>query len=134
MRSRDGRRGGFPAVLLAATLFAITACDSGPSGPGAFTGTMDQTTTAVGAVVLEVTGPGIQGFSPAGSTRLFHRRIGEEERFRVVLVNTAPGALAFRVDVRDVSAGAPQAVVIEAADEENRILTNPGSLVVRFAR
>ena len=48
------------AALALAAVTLLAACDNGPSGPGTLSATVSGP-TPLGAVLLEVTGPGVRG-------------------------------------------------------------------------
>ena len=122
-------------VAVLATVSALAACDSGPSGPGTLPATVVPAAgQELGAVVLAVTGSNVSGFSPSGSTRLFSARVSQTGTYRVVLVNTAPGTMVFGVDVDDVSAEPPVVSIVQGVDAENRRLVSLLGLNVTFER
>ncbi len=106
------------ALTLGAAL-AVAACDGGPEGPGTLTGSVEAP-VPLGAVVLEVTGGGVEGFVGAGDTRAYGALVSSaEKRYRVVLVDEAGGQLDFGVRVQDVGASKPSVSVIFAAGADN---------------
>ena len=82
-------------ALLGGAVVTLAACESGPSGPGTLSGTATATQgQTLGAVVLEVTGPGIQGFEGQGGSIAYGAAVSaQNERWRVVVVGT--GQLGF---------------------------------------
>jgi hypothetical protein len=117
-------------VVAALSLLAL-GCDSGPDGPGDFTGTLRTEGVAVGAMVLEVVGSGIEGFSSAGGTKVFSAVQADPNTHRVMVIGEG-GDLAFQVTVQDRGRGKPKATVINAVDLENRPLPVTREFKVRF--
>ncbi|MDA0329516.1 MAG: hypothetical protein O2958_10970 [Gemmatimonadetes bacterium] len=106
-----------PAAALFLLLVGV-GCDSGPSGPGALTGRV--TGQPLGAVVLEVTGVGIQGFDGRGSSQAYSAAVaGRVDTYRVVLVDAVGGDITFDIRVDDVRMEPPTVVVIAAARPDN---------------
>lgn len=128
------RRLAFPRALLAlACAAALFACDTGPDGPGTVSGTVTGASD-LGAVVLDVTWRGIQGFQGEGSTQLYSAPVpGEPDRYRVILVDPSGGDLTFGISVDDVYLESPVVVVVEAADTVDRPRP-PGDLRVVLER
>ena len=121
--------------LVTAMVVALTlgACDWGPRGSGQVTGMVSSGISPVGAIVLEVTGPGVQGFSEAGQTRVFFAE-AETDVYRVVLVGADPDRIRFRVDVDDVQGPMPTVVVVEAVDDSNAPITDLSGVTVELLR
>ena len=121
--------------LVAAMAVALTlgACDWGPRGSGQLTGIVLSGISPVGAIVLEVTGPGVQGFSEAGQTRVFFAE-PETDVYRVVLVGANPDRIQFRVDMDDVRSPTPTAIVVEAVDDSNAPISDLSGITVEFPR
>jgi hypothetical protein len=119
---------GFLAILM------IAACESGPEGPGDLAGTVRSTGTALGAVVVEVVGAGIEDFQGAGGTKAFWARQENPNAYRVVIVGDGTSDLTFSVAVRDRGARVPRAQVVSAVDTENRLLPVTGDFRVRISR
>jgi hypothetical protein len=119
-------------LLVVATLsFLAAGCDSGPDGPGDYTGALRTQGVAVGAVVLEVVGTGIEDFSPAGGTKVFSAVQADPKVHRVMVIGEG-GDLTFQVSVQDRGRGKPKATVINAVDLENRPLPVTQDFKVRF--
>lgn len=120
------------AVALMLTLVALAGCDFGPSGPGVLTGRASA--DALGAVVLEMQGSGIRGFSGRGSTQVYSAPVaGRSGVHRVILIAPDGGDLGFDVEVEDVGMEGPAVTVVQAARIDNA--TMPASLVtVRIER
>ena len=100
----------------------VAGCDFGPSGPGTIPGRVFGD-DALGAVVLEVRGAGIEGFEGLGDTRVYAAQVaGAENRHRVVLVSPGGGDMRFDMRVRDVGMFPPSVAVMAAAstDDEPR--------------
>ena len=116
-----------------ATTLATSACDSGPRGPGALEATLEAE-EALGAVTLEVVGPGILGFEGTGGTQAWGAVVSVAAgRHRVVLVNPTSGELSFRILVEDLGAEHPVITVVDAAgtDDLQRLA---GGIDVRVER
>ena len=111
---------------------ALGACDWGPRGPGQLRGIVTAA-TPVGAIVLEISGPGVQGFSEAGQTRAFFAEPSTEV-YRVVLVAADPDRVRFRVDVDDVRSPSLTAVVVEAVDDSNEPILDLSGIKVEIRR
>lgn len=125
---KGSRLAGVMAVVL-----ALGACDWGPRGPGQLRGIVTSGVDPVGGIVLEITGPGVQGFSEAGPTRLFFAE-PQTDRWRVVLVGTDPDRIRFRVDMDDVRSPALTAVVVEAVDADNEPIGDLRGIIVELRR
>lgn len=107
-------------VLALLALFA--ACDSGPEGPGALTGRV--TGEELGAVLIEVVGPGITGFEALGSTQVYAAAVADEvDTHRVVLVSPQTGELTFHIQVEDRGMEGPVITVLQAALGDNRAVS-----------
>ncbi len=119
------RRRVFGTVAVAA-LVAVTACSSGPSGPGTLKGTATVTAPqTLGAVVLELTGPGIDGFEGQGGSVAYGAVVNlPKGQWRVVVVGT--GELAFGVKVDNVKDPKPTVQVIKAVDATNAAISVSG--------
>ena len=105
--------------VLLATLacFAVACSDNGP-------GTLSVTVTApdaLGAVSLEVVGPGVLGFEGMGSTEAYGGVVSAREgRHRVVVVDpTGDAELRFGIRVQDVGAEWPTLRVVSAAGTDD---------------
>ncbi len=116
-----------------ATLLLLSACDSGPTGPGALTGRLTSGPIPVGAVVLEFTGAGITGFSETGNTRLFFRE-NAPSAFRVVMVTPTPGEMSFQIHVQDVEAPFPAVTAVQAVGGDNGAIANLTGITVEVRR
>lgn len=107
-------------VLTVAATVVLTACDTGPDGPGTVTGTVTGASD-LGAAVLDVSWRGVQGFQGRGGTQVYSAPVPDEaDRYRVVLVGPSGGDLGFGISVDDVYLEGPVVVVVEAADTANR--------------
>ena len=122
------------AAALLAALSLLTACDSGPSGPGDFTAVVTAPSGGVGAVILQVQGQGIQGFQGAGATEVISNATGADGTFRVVAVNEGTGTLQFLVQVQDRGVELPTASVISAAGTDNQMVASVTGYQVRFEK
>lgn len=123
-------------LLLAALLAALTllgACgDEGPSGPTTVQATV-RGGVALGAVVLEIQGQGIEAVEGTGGTEAFTAPLDAGgNRYRAVLVASTPGNPTFRVRLASGGAEDLTAVVLSAADGRNDAITALGSVEVRF--
>jgi hypothetical protein len=119
-------------LVCAAVGLAAVGCDSGPDGPGDFTGTLRSDGLALGAVVLEVVGNGVEGFSSAGGTKVFWAVQSDPKVHRVIVIGDGFGTLSFQVSVQDRGRGKPKATVLNAVDLENRPLPVTQEFKVRF--
>lgn len=114
------------AILAAGSILSAASCDSGPSGPGTLSVTVDAP-AALGAVTLEVVGSGVTGFEGVGSTEAYGTVVSaRQHRHRVVLIDPVGGQLRFSVRVEDVRAEPPVISVVAAAGTDNleRITTD----------
>lgn len=84
--------------------------------------------------MVEVSGAGVRGVRPLGSTRVFQRPLDEEGAFRLVVVNPAGAPAEFGIDVDDVDGELPSASVLSAADTDDRVLEPGADVVVRVRR
>jgi len=115
------------AVLAAA---ALAACDSGPSGPGTLSATVSGP-QALGAVLLEVTGIGIQGFVGQGDTRVYGAELSAlDGKHRVVAVTGTGGTLRIGIRVDDLGAPPPVFVVMKSVDPLDMVILSTGVTVV----
>lgn len=113
------RRTWRTVALISGLLVAACGGDGGgPKGPGTLTGLVKSGPIPVGAVVLQVSGQGIDGFSALGGDRLFHSQV-QPGVHRVVLVGSTPGDFTFSVSVQDVGAQVPAITVVEAVGGDN---------------
>lgn len=131
---RPGTRAAAGTALVAAVVLALAACDDrGIQGPGALVARVDAPRVELGSAVVEVTGTGIRGFEAVGGSRLFARSAGDGSH-RVVVMDPGGGDLRFRIQVDDVSATLPAAVVQAAADTANALVAPGVSLTVERHR
>ncbi|MSR22802.1 MAG: hypothetical protein EXR92_04550 [Gemmatimonadetes bacterium] len=126
-------------ALLAALLGAsISGCrDQGSAGPGTYDGSVELSGGSPGAVLLLFTGDAIQDVVGEGGTMSWAQPgpASSGGELRALLVDPgSSGALTFRVEVDDVSAGAPRVVVIEITDRENGLLSVPQDVRVHLSR
>ena len=119
-------------LAFAALVFAAMGCDSGPEGRGDYTGTLSVDGAAIGAVVLEVVGSGIEGFSSSGTTKVFSAAQSDPKIHRVMVIGEGGGDLEFTVSVQDRGSRKPRAIVLNAVDLENRPLPVTQDFKVRF--
>ena len=115
------------AIPLASVLF-VSACDSGPKGPGQLTGRLTS-----GPIVLEFTGAGITGFSGSGETRLFFAE-SDPAVFQVVMVTPTPGEMSFRISVLDVGAPFPAVTAVQAVGGDNGGIANLTGITVEVKK
>lgn len=118
-------------VTLMGVVLALSACDWGPRGHGQLSGIVTSGAIPVGAIVLEISGPGIQGFSESGQTRVFFAEPATDV-YRVVLVTADPDQIRFQVDVDDVRSPPLTAVVVEAVDDNNSVITDLSGIAVQL--
>ncbi len=119
-------------ITVLVVVLALGACDWGPRGPGQLRGIVTTGgAVRVGAMVLEISGPGVQGFSEAGQTRLFFAEPGTEV-YRVVLVAPDPDRIRFRVDMDDVRSPALTVVAVEAVDDSNEPIVDLSGIMVEI--
>lgn len=107
-------------------LGVLTACDSGPSGPGTVAGTVTGSAD-LGAVVLDVTWVGVQGFEGQASSQVYSAPVaGSADRYRVIVIDPVGGDLHFGIDVDDVYLEGPVVTVVSAADTANQPMSVAG--------
>lgn len=127
----NGRRlrAGMSAIV---ALLALAGCDDGPRGPGKLEAIVAG--EALGGVLLQVDGPGIQSFSAHGDARVY---ASSDEvrpgRFRVIVISPASGDLRFSIHVDDLDMEAPSVMVLQATRADNRLVT-PSAATVRIVR
>jgi hypothetical protein len=107
------------SVVMGVLIGLAIGCDSGPSGPGDLTGTVQTSNASVGGAVLEVVGGGIQSFSGAGGTKVFWAPQDDPRVFRLVVISPTGGELDFQVSVRDRGGRKPRATVVDLVDVDN---------------
>ncbi|MEE2670056.1 MAG: hypothetical protein VYD78_08640 [Gemmatimonadota bacterium] len=122
-----------PKALVVIMVMTLSSCDWGLQGPGLLSGVLRAGPIPLGAVVLEIRGSGIEGFSGAGQTRVFHAE-PEPDVHRVALINSAPGQFDFSVVVQDVSAPLPTVIPLQAVDGENEPMANLATISVNIFR
>ncbi len=119
-------------IVVALVLTSVSACDSGPDGPGAITGRLSA--EALGAVVLEVQGKGIRGYEGLGASRVYSAPVaGRTDRDRVVIVDPTGGEIQFRIVVDDLGMNGPFVAVITAAGTDNLPMA-PSVVDIRLVR
>ena len=117
-------------ILAGLNVLVLAACDLGPSGPGTVAGSVTGDAT-LGAVVLDVTWPGVVGFEGRGSTQVYSAAVaGPADRYRVVLVSPSGGDLPFAIAVDDAYLESPVVTVVEAVGTDNLPLSVGGLRVV----
>lgn len=115
------------AALLA--LIALAGCEFGPKGPGVINGTIISPFN-LGAVVIEVEGTGVRGFVGNGDTQAYGSVVpGVGGRHRVVLVSRSGSSIQFGIEVEDLRAETPIAIVVFAAGADNIPKLLAGTLV-----
>jgi len=124
---------GVRLVTVIGVVLASSACDWGPRGHGQLSGIVTPGAIPVGAIVLEISGPGVQGFSAAGQTRVFFAE-PETDLYRVVLVAADPDRIRFQVAVDDVRGPSLTVVVVEAVDGNNATITDLSGIAVELNR
>ncbi len=109
-----------PSRIFAGLCVAVlTGCDLGPSGPGIVNGSVTGDAT-LGAVVLDVTWPGVVGFEGQGSTQVYFAAVaGSPDRYRVVLVSPTGGDVPFAIVVDDAYLQSPVVTLVEAVGTDN---------------
>lgn len=125
-----GRRFAAAWVVLFASAAMVACGDDGPEGPGSFNAAVETAGAPVGAVVVDVTGPGITGFEGTGDTRVFSTVRNATGGVHRVIAVSGTGSIGFRVLVERRELGAPGAVVIEAASTDDAPL-GPAGITVR---
>ena len=124
MRRLSGPR--WTALL---ALIALAGCEFGPKGPGVINGTLISPFN-LGAVVLEVEGTGVRGFVGNGDTQAYGSVVpGVGGRHRVVLVSRSGSSIQFGIEVEDLRAETPIAIVVFAAGADNIPKLLAGTLV-----
>ena len=119
-------------VLALGLLALVAACsDGGPKGPGTYTAMVEVVGPPAGAVILDVTGTGINGFEGTGDTQIFSTVRDQVGGVHRVIAVSATGALGFRIRVAQVELGLPTVVVVDAAGTDNRP-RGPAGLSVRL--
>ena len=116
-------------VTIMGVALTLSACEWGPRGEGELRGIVTPGSVPVGAIVLEISGPGVQGFSDAGQTRVFFAE-PEPDVYRVVLVAADPDRIRFRVAMDDVRSPSLAIVVVEAVDDNNSAITDLSAITV----
>jgi hypothetical protein len=120
----------YPRSLAGLSVIALAACDLGPSGPGVVAGTVTGD-AELGAVVLDVTWPGVVGFEGQGSTQVYFAAVaGSPDRYRVVLVTPTGGDVPFAIVVDDAYLRSPVVTLVEAVGTDNLPLSLGGLRVV----
>ncbi len=120
---------GVRLVTIMGVALTLSACEWGPRGEGELRGIVTPGSVPVGAIVLEISGPGVQGFSDAGQTRVFFAE-PEPDVYRVVLVAGDPDRIRFRVAMDDVRSPSLAIVVVEAVDDNNSAITDLSGIMV----
>ncbi len=122
------------ALALSLAVLLALGCDSGPSGPGKYLGTIQAAGAPLGGAVLEVAGKEIEGFSGAGGTRVFWAPQAAPNTYRVVIIAPSAGDLQFQVSVQDLGVGKPRASLVSLVGDDNRTIPVTGDYRVRLRR
>ncbi len=127
------RRGVIGIVAVSSALF-LSGCDLfGPSGPGMIEATFSGP-EPIGGLVLEVTGPGIEGFEGTGSTQALGAVVSTAEgKHRVVAIVPVGADVSIGIRVSDLGGDTPQFAVISATTPESTPL-GIGGIQVRVER
>ena len=120
-------------VAVAIVGLTVGACDWGPRGPGQLRGVVTSGAVRVGALVLEISGSGVQGLTDSGQTRTFFAE-PTPEVYRVVLVAADPDRIQLRVAMDDVRSHALTVVAIEAVDDSNEPITDLSGIKIKLRR
>ena len=120
-------------VTFMAVAVMLSACDWGPRGPGQLRGIVTSGASRVGAIVLEISGPGMQDVTDAGQTRVFFAE-PETDVYRVVLVAGNPDRIRFRVAMDDVRRPGLTVTTVEAVDDNNALITDLSGITVELNR
>ncbi len=117
---------------LAVGALVLVGCESGPSGPGALEAIV--TGDMLGGVLLQVDGPGIQGFTALGDARVFGAPDAVRPgRHRVIVIAPSSGELRFTIDVDDLEMEGPVITVLQATLSDDQLVT-PSAVSVRIVR
>jgi hypothetical protein len=87
----------------------------------------------IGALVLEIRGPGVRNFTDVGQTRVFFAEM-QPDVYRVVLVAADPERIRFSVGMDDVRSPALTVSTVEAVDASNEPITDLAGVVVELIR
>ena len=114
------RRYAWRGVVALAAAALLSGCDLfGPSGPGVLDATLTSS-SELGGVVLEITGPSVTGFEGQGDTRAFGAPVSAATgRHRLVLVQPGAGPMRFGIQVDDLGADPPAVTVVAATNVKN---------------
>jgi hypothetical protein len=118
-------------VLVLLGLTGLAGCESTrPEGPGSYVVTLDWEEGAdpAGAALLFVWAPGITAMEPLDGVLLWTSTIPADEGWtRVVVIHPEDVPhLRFTLEVEDVGAGQPAAVIREIASQANANVLSPG--------
>ena len=127
----NGRSSSVARVLGTALVVFAAACGE-DSGPGEWTVTA-RADGGVGAVVVEISGQGIEQVTGAGNTRVFANPSGDATTRRVIGVSSGGGTVDFVVSVLDVATGAPTVTAREATSTSNQAVS-PAAVSVSISR
>ena len=120
------------SIAIWALVFLGAACDSGPSGPGDITGTIQTQGTALGGAVVEIVSSGVEGFSGAGGTRVFSAIQENPVVHRVIVIGDSGGDLTFNVSVQDLDGRLPRVSIVSLVDLNNLPIPVTDDYKVRF--
>jgi hypothetical protein len=121
-------------ALLLTVLALMTACDSGPEGPGDVTGSVRSSGQTLGAAVVEVVGGGIESFSGTGGTKVIWAQQENPVVFRVIVIAGEGGSLDFNAKVIDRGGRLPRATVVGAVDAQNQPIQPSQAMTISFHR
>jgi len=127
------RRNVLGVVALSSAL-VLSGCNLfGPSGPGTIEATFSGP-QPIGGLVVEVTGPGIEGFEGTGSTQALGAVVSTAEgTHRVVAIVPVGADVSIGIRVSDLGDETPHFAVISATTPANTPL-GTGGIQVRVER
>jgi len=109
-------------------LIAVTACDSGPSGPGVLI--VRVSGPALGGALIDVSGTGVQSFAGRGATQAYGAAVGGSgTAYRVLIIDAVGGELVFEILVDDLGMEGPVLTVLSATGIDNSLQSVAGVLV-----
>ena len=118
------------AVAALMAMLFLAGCDwFGPSGPGTLSMTISGPSN-LGVVLLEVKGPGVEGFVGQGGTRTFSAELPRlADSYRVIAVIEGGGTLQVGIEVVEVSDPKPIVRVLRVASTANLLMPTQGVTV-----
>ena len=120
------------SIAIWALVFLGAGCDSGPSGPGDITGTIQSQGTPLGGAVVEIVSSGVEEFSGAGGTRVFSAIQENPVVHRVIVIGDSGGDLTFNVSVQDLDGRLPRVSIVSLVDLNNLPIPVTDDYKVRF--